>query len=85
MHAPGHDSRAWASALGLGHLHKDFIKKSQEEDPSFEIAPRTSVTSASSPTEKKIMGFKIHKLKKEHYLAFSHLPLGFCCSSVLEM
>lgn len=61
MHALGHDSRAWASALGLGHLHKDFNKKSDEEKLSFDIALRTSVTSASSPRE-KLMGFKINKI-----------------------
>lgn len=56
MHTPGHNSRTWASALGLGHLHDDFNEKSQEEKLSFEMAPRTSVTSASSPRE-KINGF----------------------------
>lgn len=49
-----HENRAWASALG--HLHKDFNQKSQEEKLSFEIAPRTSVSSASSPGG-KINGF----------------------------
>lgn len=54
MHAPGNDSRACASVLG--HLHKDFNKKSHKATLSFEIAPRTSVASASSPRE-KINGF----------------------------
>lgn len=45
-----------ARKQSLGHLHKDFNQKSQEEKLPFEMAPRTSVSSASSPGG-KIIGF----------------------------
>lgn len=51
-HTSGHSSRAWASAVRLGHLRKDRNEKSHDKMLSFEIVPRTCVTASSSPREK---------------------------------